>query len=463
MLFRSSVRVTDQPAEKAETAVLGEAVRQIRHPVRPLTDIEADAVQLRELLHDWNASYPLQTSDSAIPILNVPNCLRLRAVACRMRRLEEEAGDTEVTEVTELGKDIEDLLDEAGDEEYTVALDYELDPLPTAYQWGELAERYEETARAQEAFEWWIAHRNVLSVTDVQALAEAVAAIQQRFNRLLFRIGARDPFQQQLFDDLRVWAKEAQCYLYSLRPKVPIAELIEKAQSIDEAWEQARIPLHAQDERQKAIETVLQMVAHSDFGDHEDEDATRLKEALANCRELKVSPVDRRLRDALLPWSVFLEEDERFRELVREIHNEWERRKETGKLDTIDTATPTSQLAQEVPDTQVEAVHSITAGKRCFMVGGVAREELRHTMQKALGMTELLWPEVGPLDTLTRFAAEIEQSDIVVLITRFSRKEWSDLKDSCSQGGKRFVRVPACRSAADVIRSLYDQVVILSV
>ena len=159
------------------------------------------------------------------------------------RRLEEEAGDTEVAEVTELNHDIVRMLDSAGDQEYTVALDYSLDPRPTAYQWSELAERHEETSRAQEAFEWWLANRGVLTVSDVQPLAEAVAAIQQRFNRLLFRIGARDPFQQQLFDDLRAWAKEAQCYLYSLRPKVPIAELVEKAGQLEAAWEQARMPV----------------------------------------------------------------------------------------------------------------------------------------------------------------------------------------------------------------------------
>ncbi len=144
----------------------------------------------------------------------------------------EECGDSEVAEVTELSEDIIDLLDGANDQEYTVALDDELDPRPTAYQWGELAERYMEMARAQEGFEWWQRNRNLLAVSDVQPLAEAVAAVQQRFNRLLFRIGARDPFQQQLFDDLRTWAREDQCYLYSLRPKVPMAELMEKAATL---------------------------------------------------------------------------------------------------------------------------------------------------------------------------------------------------------------------------------------
>ena len=98
-------------------------------------------------------------------------------------------------------------------------------------------------SRAQEAFEWWVGNNGLLTVNDVQPLAEAVAAVQQRFNRLLFRIGARDPFQQQLFDDLRAWAREAQCYLQSLRPKVPMMELVERAMTLEPAWANVRAAL----------------------------------------------------------------------------------------------------------------------------------------------------------------------------------------------------------------------------
>ena len=259
---RSSPNSRDYNRDSQYDNRMEPAPRPLRHPVRPLMDIETDAAELRKQLRDWANRFPLRTASGN---LHVPNCLRLRAMACRQRRLEEEAGDTEVEEVTELSKDIVDILDRAGDEEYTVALDYDVEPPPTAFQWGELAERYDETATAEEAFEWWVANRAILSVSDVQQLAESVAAIQQRFNRLLFRIGARDPFQQQLFDDLRVWAKEAQCYLYSLRPKVPIAELIEKAQMIDEAWEQAREPVRALEERQQSVDAVVDMVAAPGF------------------------------------------------------------------------------------------------------------------------------------------------------------------------------------------------------
>ncbi|MCS6776813.1 MAG: hypothetical protein RMJ43_15190 [Chloroherpetonaceae bacterium] len=217
-------------------AVVGAPPRLPRRPLRPLDDIEADARKILERIEEWKVKYPLLSEQGA---LCVPNCLRMRALACRLRRLEEEAGDTEVAAVTEAMDTLIALLDAAGDEEYTIALDDELSPGPTAFQWGELADRYEEMARAQEAFEWWMEHRAVLSMDLVQPIAEAIAAVQQRFNRLLFRIGARDPYQQRLFDSLRLWAREAQCYLYSLRPKVPIAELIDRAATLEEALRRA--------------------------------------------------------------------------------------------------------------------------------------------------------------------------------------------------------------------------------
>lgn len=236
----SSATISSVSGSSEQSALETDASRPFRNSVRPLPDIEAEAVRLRAALIEWKETHSLAGPKGG---MHIPNALRLRAFACRQRRLEEEAGDTEVAEVSELSKDIYDLLDASDDQEYSVAFDDDLDPIPTVYQWNELADRYEETARAQEAFDWWTEKRGWLSVEDIQPLAESVAAIQQRFNRLLFRIGGRDPFQQQLFDDLRTWARDVQCYLHSLRPKVPIGELVERAQSIDIAWETARIPL----------------------------------------------------------------------------------------------------------------------------------------------------------------------------------------------------------------------------
>lgn len=438
-----------QPVEHTPPAV--NVPRMPRRPMRLLADIEADARGLREELKDWNSRHPLNTRQGE---LNIPNALRLRAVACRHRRLEEECGDTEVAEVNELAEDIMDLMDAANDQEYTVALDDELDPRPTAYQWGELADRYEDMARAQEGFEWWQRNRNLLTVMDVQPLAEAIAAVQQRFNRLLFRIGARDPFQQQLFDDLRTWAREDQCYLFSLRPKVPMAELVEKAARFEDAWERAKIPVAEESHRQQLIENVITLVSEPQFGEQLERDEERLRESLWECKNHRIPSSDRRLRDALLPWAVFLEGDERFKDILREINLEWERRQEIGRVEELEEE-PESALDELTAELQ--AVRELTRGKRALILGGAYREEHRLRIETALELGELAWPSAKPSDSLARFDAEIRHADIVALVTRYSRKEWKNAQDVCAREGKKFVQLTSGHRASQVVRQLSNQ------
>ena len=420
---------------------------RIPRRLRPLTDIEGDAIRLREEVRKFAESRPLTTR---LGDLSVPNCLMIRAYTCRQRRLEDEAGDTEVAEVTELMEDIVDLLDSADDQEYTIALDDEIDPQPTAYQWGELAERYEEMAQAQEAFEWWNRHRAVLTVGDVQPLAEAVAAVQQRFNRLLFRIGARDPFQQRLFDELRTWAKEQQCYLHSLRPKVPMNELAERAASLVPTWEVARLVVDGENFRQTVVENIITLTSQPDFGAQE-HDGHRLREAVWDCKQQKIPASDRRLREALLPWAVFLEGDDRFKDILREINIEWEKRQDMGKPEP---AAETANLDVTNPSLWLElkAVKEATKGKRCLILGGTSREANRRKMEDALELSELVWPCSKPGDALSKFDSEIRHSDIVAVFTRFSRKEWMTVQETCERDGKLFVNLPSGYGLSQILK-----------
>jgi hypothetical protein len=445
------------PATETETASHVErpmpvvVPRVSRRPSRPLVDIEADAIRLREEVKEWDNLYPLTVRKE----LHLPNCLRLRAMACRQRKLEEEAGEVEVPQVTELMEDIIDLMDAANDMAYTAALDDELDPRPHAGQWAEMAERYEEMARAQEAFDWWQRHKAFLKVPDIQGLAEAVAAMQQRFNRLLFRIGATDPFQQAMFDDLRTWAREDQCYLYSLRPKVPMQELVERAATLEASWERARQPVIEEERRQQAVENVITLVSEPEFGSEPERDERRLHTALVECKNMRIPASDRRLRDALLPWGAFLEDDERFKETVREINLEWERRQETGRAEEI----------EDEPDTEIdslqkelEAVREVTRGRRLLILGGTCREENRRKLEAALELRELVWPSTKPSDPLARFDTEIRHSDIVALLTRFSRKEWKNSQDICAREGKKFVHLTTGYGVSQVVRHFYNQI-----
>ncbi len=420
-----------------------------RRPVRPLPDIEAEAIQMRGELHEWNEAHSLVPPGGG---LDVPNALRLRAIACRQRRLEEEAGDTEVAEVTELGEDIEAIMDDAGDEEYTVALDYELDPLPTAYQWGELADRYSEMAEAYHAFEWWNRNWADLTVQEVQPLAEAVAAIQQRFNRLLFRIGARDPYQQILFDDLRTWAREAQCYLHSLRPKVPIAELIERATTMKSAWENAQKPVQEARVRGRLLDRLEQMTGAEMFGEAGIEDELRLHELLLECREAKIPASDRRLREALLPWAFFLEGEDRFRDYLREVNLEWERRQDTARPEETELEPPEALLPLQE---ELEAVREVTRGLRFLLLGGLPRQDIQDKIQDTMQFSEVKWLPTRPEEVTADFTETMHTADAVGIFTRFSRKEWNHVEEKCRREGRKFWRFTSRYRISQLVKTLY--------
>ena len=58
------------------------ASRLPRHPVRPLLDIEADAIRLREQLREWAPANPMRRPSGD---LDVPRALRLRAFGLQRR------------------------------------------------------------------------------------------------------------------------------------------------------------------------------------------------------------------------------------------------------------------------------------------------------------------------------------------------------------------------------------------
>ena len=178
-----------------------------------------------------------------------------------------------------------------------------LTPLPTAYQWGELAERYEETARAEEAFGWWIAHRATFFPSPTFKIWPSPWRLFSSASIACCFASERATRSSSSYSTICAGGpKEAQCYLHSLRPKVPIAELIEKAQTIDEAWEQAREPLRAQEGRQQRHRRCgHRWCPRRVLAQQEVEDERRLQEALLHCRELRIPYSDRHLRDALLP------------------------------------------------------------------------------------------------------------------------------------------------------------------
>ncbi len=435
------------PQEARPAAYLPVEPRAPRRSTRPLVDIEADAIRQREQLRIYLDANPLLNEGGG---MHIPHSLQLRSLICRQRKLEEEAGDIEVAEVSDLRNDLWDAMERAGDNDYTVGRDFTLETPPTVFQWGELAERYEEMSRAFEAFLWWHEHSGDLTLMDVQPLAEAVAAIQGRFNRLLYRVSSRDEFQQQLYEGLRSWAKEAQCYLYSLRPKVPIDELTERASTLDEAWDKARQPVLLADQRLKTLEHLGNLLATSGFGEEPQRDAERLRIVLQRCKELRVPAQERRLRDPLVAWTALIETDDAFRDVLREVCAEWERRIDTQSL----VSAPLLNTSLAGLDAEVGKVRNALQGKSVLLIGGVANEEIKAQLSALLGASEILWENHRPTATLEDFEADIRRADAVILLTQYSRKEWLQAQSLCAVDGKLCYRALTPTDLAHFARSL---------
>jgi hypothetical protein len=208
-------------------------------------------------------------------------------------------------------------------------------------------------------------------------------------------------------------------------------------------------------ERLQTLDDLAALVNQPDFGEDTARDEERLRDAILRCRAAHIPASDRRLRDTLLPWAALIEGDERFKDTVREIHLEWERRQDIGRID----------MGEIEPDNSVEAlgselaaVRSVTKGKRCLILGGTCREENRRKIQQALELEQLVWPSTKPSDPLSRFDTEIRHADIVALLTRFSRKEWKNAQDMCAKEGKPFVHLTTGYGVSQVVRHFYKQI-----
>ena len=100
----------------------------------------------------------------------------------------------------------------------------------------------------------------------------------------------------------------------------------------------------------------------------------------------------------------------------------------------------------------------VTKGKRLLILGGTCREENRRKIEAALQLSELVWPSTKPSDPLAKFDTELRHSDIVALLTRFSRKEWKNAQDICAQTNKPFVHLTTGYGVAQVVRHFYKQI-----
>jgi hypothetical protein len=327
-------------------------------------------------------------------------------------------------------------------------------------RWEDLARGYEALARAVDAFDWYRQEADTLGPAAARELLESIGAVQQQFYRLLesqFK-GAADDQQRGLYEALLAAAEEQQIFLDSLNPRRTEEELRELAEVLPKIRQRLREGVAKKELQQQAVGRVLDLTDRADFGAL-DTDPSDLRDAAVACLKAGVPASNRSLRDALLPWTVLIDEEPQLANLVKEIDRELERRdKRDHPEETGDEDAGAEALSPEI-QAMLQELLPHTRGKRCFFIGGDTREEKRRQLQAVLELEELVWPAARPTASVYDFEPEIARCDIIALLIRFMRTGFKQAVDLCRVHNTRVVRVPRGLGLTRIITDFHQQLV----
>lgn len=419
-------------------------------PRRPLEEIYRDTDLLDE-----------ESNAELHPMPETPGLIRLKALLCRQRALQAELAAQDVQPNQTL-RYLHGYLRRRVDEEhgpghYLIALRNELWPAE-AWPWNHLAYLYEGLAAAYEALDWYEENCQNLTKPEQQEVLESIAAHQTRLWRHLQTYFPRqnDEHQINLFRDLCALAEQQDLYLFTLQERCPDDTLNDRAESLPVILENLRMDRENRTRREASLQILRSLLAEPDFGTREN-DRQRLTEAVTRCRAEGLPASSIALRTLLMDWVAMLEESEEriVQEVVRELLKESERQALRAEIELAEVERPLSELEQ----VELDAVRAIVRGKRCLFIGGICREESRQRLESELELASLLWPSTSGAESVYRFEADIQNTDITVILIRFMRTGWGQARELAVKHNKQFVRLPAGYGLRQVVRQFYRQLV----
>jgi hypothetical protein len=419
-------------------------------PRRPLEEIYRDTDLLDE-----------EANAELHPMPGTPGLIRLKALLCRQRAMQAELAAQDVQPNQTL-RYLHGYLRRRVDEEhgpghYLIALRNELWPTE-AWPWNHLASLYEGLAAAYEALDWYEEHGKNLTKPEQQEVLESIAAHQTRLWRHLQTYYPRqnDEHQINLFRDLCALAEQQDLYLFTLQERCPDETLQERAESLPIILENLRMDRENRARREASLQILRSLISEPDFGTR-DNDRQRLAEAVVRCRSEGLPASSIALRTLLMDWVAILEECEEraVQEVVRELMKESERQALRMETALAQVDRPLTDLEQE----ELDAVRAIVRGKRCLFIGGICREESRQRLESELQLASLIWPSTNGTESVYRFEADIQSTDITVILIRFMRTGWGQARELAVKHNKLFVRLPAGYGLRQVVRQFYRQLV----
>jgi hypothetical protein len=208
------------------------------------------------------------------------------------------------------------------------------------------------------------------------------------------------------------------------------------------------------EQRQSRMQSMNRLRYHAnlvDMGRSSDHDWDQIIAEIDALSSDNVPPSNREIRDAILPildvvpaWDTL---PRTFQLVLREA--------ETYR-DTLDVSTARQEVW--VPTEEVQTVRNLINGSSIVIIGGDPREEARQALQEAFGAT-VLWPKSTPTQSIDRFKPCIMRNDVklVILLIRWARHSWGELKPFCDQHGKLFVRLNGGYSPNQVANQIVSQ------
>jgi hypothetical protein len=110
---------------------------------------------------------------------------------------------------------------------------------------------------------------------------------------------------------------------------------------------------------------------------------------------------------------------------------------------------------------EVEKARELLAGRSIVLIGGERRGDREKALREGLGLAEVYWMKTSeqhqPLDAFEPLIAK-EDVACVVLMIRWSRHGYGDVKQFCDRHGKPLVRLPGGYGVNQIAKQILDQV-----
>ena len=324
----------------------------------------------------------------------------------------------------------------------------------SAADWDWLAEAYEWTIEAQEAWEWLIANANPIANEALKLLAERIGAAQQLLHRRLDDLNAHDKLQSGLYNELRGFAERRGFFIYALQPDKPAEELIDLALSVTAEWKRLQaVTEHAakakekEAKREECIDAVQKALASDSFG-------RELTAALACCFEAGVPQTNVQIRNMLIERGANLESLNAFPKLQEGIVKEQERR-DTKKIKPEKEADDDEPMDAETEAFRQKLLPDVR-GMRMAILGGVARTRTCDQLKSLLELSDCRWLPVEKGKNAQRHRPEIEKADFVFLLKNLASHEMIEKgKEWARAAGKHPVYVPAGNGVKQLVFQLH--------